>query len=275
MFHLGTAGYPGGSKGPIDALERLRARGLDALEIQFVRRAGMREETARDLGARARAIGVLLSVHAPYYINFNSRNPETVGKSVGWVTRTAEAAHSMGAGLIVIHAALYHGNDPREVTETVIDGVRRCLSIMSDGGYNTPLIGLEVMGKKAAWGRISEIGEVVNALDHVVPVVDFAHLHAFGGGALRSVEDVRRNLEEVRGYYQGPLHCHYSSVEYGDRGERRHLPLEAGEPRFELVAEALLDWERDVTIISETPCPVRGAEAIRKILGIVSENRIQ
>ena len=57
----------------------------------------------------------------------------------------------------------------------------------------------------------------------------------------------------------------------GDRGERKHLPLKVGEPSFELVARALTDWKRDVTIISETPHPLRDAEEMRRITEDITE----
>ena len=95
MLFVGPAGYPEGSKDPLDALERVKALGLNALEVQFVRQARMGEEKARNIGKRARKLGILLSAHAPYYINFNSRNRDTVDKSVKWVLRPAEIAHNL------------------------------------------------------------------------------------------------------------------------------------------------------------------------------------
>ena len=273
-MRIGTAGYPQGSKGPLDALDRLSEAGLDALEVEFVRQVRMGEDKAKALGERARELGIVLSAHAPYYINLNSKDPEVIERSIDRITRTAEVAHLMGARLIVVHAALYHDRPAEEVTMAVMDGVRRCRSMISENELS-PMIGLEVMGKKSAWGRIGEIGEVVTTFKGVVPVVDFAHLHAFGGGSLRSVEDVRRALREVSEFYQGPLHCHYSSVEYGERGERRHLPLKAEEPRFDMVAEALLEWGEEVTVICESTSPFEDAMSMRRTSDRLFENRIQ
>lgn len=266
MYRIGPAGYPSGSRNPLDALEIVRGRGLTALEVEFVRQARMSEDRAKELGQRAAELDILLSAHAPYYINFNSRNPETAEKSVEWVMRTAEIAHHMGAKVVVVHAAQYHGDDPGAVTSLVGRGVERCLTLMEERDLDGPLIGLELMGKKAAWGRIEEIGELVRSLRGVVPVVDFAHLHAVEGGGLTSVEGVRDHLDLVADYFRGHLHCHYSSVEFGRRGEIRHLPLEKGEPPFSMIAEALSAWEGGFTIISETPDPLRGATEMMRIM---------
>jgi deoxyribonuclease-4 len=274
VFHVGPAGYPEGSKDPLDALQRVKEKGLNAIELQFVRQARMGEEKARSIGQRARELNILLSAHAPYYINFNSRKEETVEKSIEWVLKTAEIASGAGAWIIVVHAAFYHDMSPDAVTNVVMGCVERCLDLMQERCPNPPLIGLETMGKKAAWGRIDEIGEIVGSIDGVVPVVDFAHLHALGGGSLDSVEAVCSCLDDILSYYDGHLHCHYSSVEFGERGEKRHLPIEEAQPPFEAIAEALGDWGSDVTLISETPSPLHGALVMSELLNSQSENRI-
>lgn len=275
MFFIGPAGYPEGSRNPLDALETVKAKGLNALEVQFVRQARMGEEKARGIGERARQLGVHLSAHAPYYINFNSISEETVEKSIQWVVRTVEIAQNMGARIVVLHAALYHGKEPMEVTKLVSASLEKCLAIMRENGLDGPLLGLETAGKKAAWGRISEIGEVVSSMDRIVPVLDFGHLHAIKGGALHSSSEIRECIEEVKSFHNGNLHCHYSSVEFGDRGERKHLPLEKGEPPFEAIANVLREWSGDVTIISETPSPTEGACKMLEVLENKPENRIQ
>jgi len=271
VFHIGPAGYPEGSKSPLDALQRVKERGLNAIELQFVRQARMGEAKAKSVMEKARELDLLISAHAPYYINFNSRKKETADKSIEWVIKTAEIAGNAGAWIIVVHAALYHGMNPNAVTDVVMRSLERCLDLMRDRSSTPPLIGLETMGKKAAWGRIDEIGEIVGSLDGVVPVVDFAHLHALGGGSLDSVEAVRSCLDDVLSYYGGHLHCHYSSVEFGERGEKRHLPIGEAQPSFETIAKALGDWNSDVTIISETPSPLEGASIMKKILNSQSE----
>lgn len=274
VFYVGPAGYPEGSKNPLDALQRVKERGLNAIELQFVRQAKMGKAKAESIRERARELDLLVSAHAPYYINFNSRKMETVEKSIDWVLKVAEIASNTGAWVIVVHAALYHGMSPDAVTDVVMRCIERCLDLMRERYLNPPLIGLETMGKKAAWGRIDEIGEIVGSIDGVVPVVDFAHLHALGGGSLDSLEAVRSCLDGILSYYDGHLHCHYSSVEFGERGERRHLPIEEAQPPFEKIAEAIGDWDSDVTIISETPSPLHGALVMQEILNSQSENRI-
>jgi len=259
MIRVGPAGYPEGSKGPVDAVERCAKLGFNALEVQFVRQARMAEDKAIALGKRANELGVLLSVHAPYYINFNSLNPETVRKSGEWVLKSVRLAHLMKAYVVVIHAASYSGGEPSKATRAVLTGLRECQRTMEQEGTEEVLLGLETMGKRGSWGTLAEIAGVSSQLQGVVPVVDFAHLHARSGGSLDSVERFRAVLEEAGSMCNRRLHSHYSCIEFTEAGERRHLTLGERQPDFSLLVRALRGWKGELTIISETPAPENGA----------------
>lgn len=266
MIFVGPAGYPRGYKDPLHALQMVAGMGLNALEMQFVRQVRMQEERARQIGSLAAELGIVLSAHAPYYINFNSKNPETVEKSVGWVVKTCQLASFLGAWVVVIHAARYSGKGSEETTRAVIEGLNRCLDVMSELDIRDVKLGIETMGERSAWGRMEEIREVARAIKEVVPVLDFAHIHALGGGALKTEEDFSKVLEYCRSFYYGHLHCHFSCVQYSDKGEVRHLGLNSRDPDFEPLARVLSRWKEDVTVISETPEPEIDAVVMRKML---------
>lgn len=268
MLYFGPAGYPEGSKSPIDALEIVHRLGLNALEVQFVRQARMEERKARSFGSRAEELGILLSAHAPYYINFNSVKRTTVNKSVEWVLRTARIADQMGAWVIVFHAASYSGKSPRRATNAVIRGLQRCKELMEEEGLNSKL-GLETMGKEGTWGTLAEIGEVIKVVEGVVPVVDFGHIHARSNGYFGSAGDFREIIDEVEAIYDDHMHCHFSCIEYTDAGEKRHLPLAAKDPDFSFLAEVLTGIHRNATVISETPLLEKDALRMKNMVGSI------
>ena len=266
MIHVGPAGYPVGSKGPIDAVERAVASGFTALEMQFVRQARMQEPIAIEAGEKARKLGLRLSAHAPYYINFNSLTEETAKKSEEWVFLTAQIAHWLGAKVIVMHAAVSRENDRKGCTEQVVKGISNCRDRMRAEGIDDVLLGLETGGKKVAWGTLEEVSAVMDQVDGVVPVIDFGHLHARSGGGMRTQNDFKRVLDDYQRISDGPLHCHFSCIEFTDAGERKHLPLDRKQPDFVLFAGCLKDSKLEVTIISETPEPEEGAKEMQRIL---------
>jgi len=51
------------------------------------------------------------------------------------------------------------------------------------------------------------------------------------------------------------MHCHFSKIEYTDKGERRHHVLDEARygPDFEMLAEVIADFNMRPVIICETP----------------------
>lgn len=252
MIRIGPAGYPPGSRDPGEAIETVASLGLSAMELQFGRGVRMDLDRAAAIGRHAFSAGVRLSAHAPYYINFHSQSQETREKSIGWVMDTVRVCHRLNASPAVIHAASY-GKDREGSTDSVIDGLCQCLEIMDREGIRNVRLGLEAMGKKSSWGTLDELEDAVRALDHALPVLDLAHLHARYGGGLDSEDKIREVLRRGRRMSDGPLHIHISGIEFGDRGERKHLPLDSGSPDMRLLLAPLKELEGDVTVIVESP----------------------
>ncbi|MDR0523919.1 MAG: TIM barrel protein [Candidatus Methanoplasma sp.] len=261
-MRFGPAGYPEAGKTPEGALQYARDLGLDALEVEFVRGARISQERAKAIGDCARRLDVRLSCHAPYFVSFNSESAETREKSVGWVMDTVRAASALGAYIVVIHAASY-GKAPGEAMGSVIEGLGRCRDAMAGEGIRGVALGVETMGKKGQFGTLEEIGEVMGSVDGVRPVLDVAHVHARGGGRLRTEADMRALLDEFFPLCGETAHFHISCIRYGDKGEISHLPLEARDPDLRLLAGALDGCERDCTFICESPLIERDAVVFR------------
>jgi deoxyribonuclease-4 len=220
MFYIGPAGYPPGSKGALQAVENVRKLGLNALELQFGRSVNLSVERSRELAPRARELGVALSCHAPYYINFNSEEANKA-KSEEWLLSSLRSADAMGARIVVVHAASYMGRPPSAATRAVVDSLKRVRRTAVDEGL-TPIIGLETMGKLGSWGTYEEIADVMEEVEGVEPVPDFAHIHARGQGSLRTEDDFLEALNGALDLFTGRLHCHFSCIEYTSKGEKRH-----------------------------------------------------
>ncbi len=266
MFYVGPAGYPPGSKGPVEAVEKVHQLGLNALEVQFGRQVKMPEERAVAAGKRAKELGVALSAHAPYYINFNSKEEKTVENSREWLLKAVRICHLLGARIAVVHSGYYTGRSSEETTQRIIENLRLCHEIMEEEGTADVLLGLETMGKKGAWGTIEEIGQVLREVEGTAPVIDFAHIHARWGGCLNKPADIQKVVKDCQLIYKGRLHCHFSCIEFTAAGEKRHLRLGGGKPDFELLAEVLKKVKADVTVISETPAPTEDALRMKQIL---------
>jgi 2-oxoacid:acceptor oxidoreductase gamma subunit (pyruvate/2-ketoisovalerate family) len=110
---FGTAGVPlsASDDSTLSAIERIRALGLDCLEIEFVKGVKMGLDTAGKVRERAASLGVRLSVHAPYFINLNSEDAGKRLASQERILKSARVGAACGATSVVFHAAFY-GADP-------------------------------------------------------------------------------------------------------------------------------------------------------------------
>lgn len=264
MIYLGPAGTPFGCKSTEEGIKRVHELGLNAMEVQFVRGVKMGEETARKVGIAAKEKGVRLSAHAPYYVNLNSEEKEKIEASKKRIIQTARIAEEMGAYIIAIHAGYYGKSTSEETTEGIREGLEECEE--KTRGLEVKL-GIETSGKKGAWGSLAEISKVCSK--KIVPVVDFAHIHARGGGILNRTEDFEKVVEEYEKIQSKFLHAHYSCIRFGQRGELNHLTLDKKQPDFSLLAPVLKKKKYDVTIISESPMLEQDSLRMKEILGNV------
>ncbi|MFW5907408.1 MAG: TIM barrel protein [Candidatus Natronoplasma sp.] len=253
--------------GTKNSMEYLAEEGLNAMEVQFVRGARMKESTAEAIGEEAEKHDILLSIHAPYYVNLNSEKEETIEKSKERIMKSARLGDKMNAWVITVHAGYYSGMSSDEATEIIGDNVIECAEKIEDEGLDLN-IGLEQMGKEKSWGTLEEIEKVMERTDVVVPVLDFAHYHARYGGRLNTEEDFRELLRKYESIHNGPLHSHFSSIKYGEKGEKEHLNLNEYEPDFRKLAPLLKEKDYDITVICETPELDRDSLKMKEILGI-------
>lgn len=251
-MRFGPAGYPQGSKGPKEALDKIKELGLSNLEMEFVRGVRLSKEKAEEIGAMAKERDIRLTAHAPYFVSLNSDNPETKVKSLDWIMDTVRVSHHMGGYSIAIHAGSY-GKTADKATENVISGISKCKDMMDDEGIKDVTIGLETMGKLSAWGTLKEISDVMDSVDGVRPVLDVCHMHARTQGSLKTVKDMKTLLEEFFPLAGDRPHFHISCVKYGEKGELAHLPLSAKEPDMSLLADAMIDYKKDCTFVCESP----------------------
>jgi endonuclease IV len=93
-------------------------------------------------------------------------------------------------------------------------------------------------------------------------------MHATSDGAFTSVKPFRDALARADAVLEpgAPFHIHFSDIQFANRNETRHLSYGEGTLRAEPLREALADFERPATVISESPTE-ESTDTIRAILG--------
>jgi deoxyribonuclease-4 len=265
QIFFGVAGIPSPvkGKGSIEGVREVARLGLDAMEVEFVRGARMGEQKAKKLGDAARELGIRLSVHAPYFVNLCSRKPDVVEKSKKWLLDSARAGFHFGASVVVFHPCIRTAEEVMTdvIQQIVEDNCAIVVEMMKDEGIFVPL-GLETAGRHFQFGTIKQIRRVNDNVPGTTTVVDFAHLHAYGGGCLDSQEAFGEVLDSLDGKH---VHAHFEGIKYNEHGEKEHMPVEVNEPDFKYLAGALLDRDIEVTLICESPLLERDTLRLKKV----------
>ncbi|TGC11030.1 TIM barrel protein [Methanolobus halotolerans] len=254
---FGTAGTPKSSKkrNSIAGIERVRELGLGCMELEFVRGVRMGEVTAGQVSEKAEKEEILLSVHAPYYINLNSAESVKVDASVERIYMSAKVGSICGARNIVFHPAYYHKDSPEKVYKRVFTILEQLTGRLADERIEV-VLRPETTGKASQFGSLRENVKLGSDIDNVLPCIDFAHLHA-RGGEVNTYEEFAFALEMVESELgrEGldDMHMHVSGIEYGEKGERNHLNLEDSDLEYSELMKALKDFKVKGLLICESP----------------------
>jgi len=257
-LHFGPAGIPHSAKkrSTKEGVLQVKALGLDAMELEFVRGVTLKPQAAKEVGALARQLGIVLTVHAPYYINLLSKEEEKVKASIERILQSARIGSMAGAWSVCFHAGYYMGRDPSEAYRIVRKRLEEVVEALKQEGIKI-WIRPEVTGKPSQFGDLEEVLSLSEELDMVLPVVDFAHLRARRRGVPNAYEEFCEvlSLIENRLGKEGlnNMHIHFSGIEYGEKGERRHLNILESDTAYEDLVKALLEFGVKGVVISESP----------------------
>ncbi len=270
-MRFGPAGIPLSTTGGVfEGVQDTARLGLGAFEVEFVRGVKMGDEYAERVGGEARKLEISLSAHCPYWINCAAKEKAKLITTERNILETARIAKILGAHIIVFHPGFYMGRSPQETGEIIKNTLAGIIEKMKQEKINDVVLGLETSGKQTQFGTLAENLEIARELGQAV-VVDFAHIHARGNGALKNKEDYKKIFDEIEkvvgaGALQ-KLHCHFSEIEYSEKGERWHLELGTkNSPPFKPLAEVIAENGYDGTIICESPLLEQDALRMKKIL---------
>jgi len=269
-LRFGPAGIPlrAKARSTKQGVLEVKALGLDAMEIEFVRRISLTEQSAREVAAIARELDVALTVHAPYYVNLASPDKSKAEASAQRVYQSAVIGYAAGAWSVCFHAAYYMGKGSEEVYSIVKEALKGIIAKLKDEGVEIWLRP-ETTGSPTEFGTLDELLKLSSELEMVMPVIDFAHLHARSNGAFNSYEefsDVLSRIEDALGREAlGNMHIHVSGIEYGEKGEVRHLNLQESDLEYEDLVRALKDFNVKGVLISESPNLEEDALTLKKL----------
>jgi len=217
-----------------------------------------------ELGTISKEMDIELSLHTPYYMDLAGAD-QLAQKSMDSIQWGGLLADAMGASVVATYLGLYGDLPPKEAFRRIQDNVKALRDAYRKHKLKAKL-GLETSGRKEVVGGLDEILAMTKAVRGVVPVLNFAHVHAREGGLLKRPEDFAAVIDRFEKASDGHLHTHFTGVETEGGSELRYTPIKKGDLRFEPLAECLLDNDYDLSLISSAPLLEHDAKNMKVIL---------
>lgn len=249
-----TAGVPlrAGNKGYEAGFKVLDDMNLDGMELEFVRGVRISDKSREAVGATNKVI----TAHAPFYVNLNAREEDKVEASVQRIIETAEVTNSLGGYSITFHAGFYLGQE----AELVYNNIKTQIKIITETlkkTNNKIWIRPETTGKATQWGNLEEIIKLSQEFETVLPCVDFSHLHARYNGISNTYDEFCAIFEkigtDIGNYALENFHAHVAGIEYGEKGEKKHLNLEESDFNYKDLLKAFKTFDVKGVIVCESP----------------------
>lgn len=256
-LHFGTAGIPWVAKGTgtEGGIQKVRELWLDAMELEFVQSVNISRENAPKIKAAAEKNDVVLSCHAPYYINLNAVEPEKIEASRKRLTNAAAVAWLCGATNVAFHPAFYLGGDKEKVYGNVKKQLQMVVDELKSIGCGI-MVRPETTGKKTQFGDLNEILKLCQELEQVMPCIDYAHMHAREGkcNSYDEFSQILIAVEKTLGKEAlKNMHIQIAGVNYNSSGERNHLNLAESDLNYADIVRSWKDFSIAGVVISESP----------------------
>ena len=250
--------YNEGHTSTLEAAKWTKERGLDLFEYSFGQGYRMSSDKAEEIGRVFKQEGIELSIHAPYFINFANPDEEMYQKSLGYIKTGIKFMNAFGAKRFVFHPASC-GKETREnavalMTKRFKEFMPEIESLLGDDMYICP----ETMGKTLQIGTWKEIIDLCTISKKLMPTFDFGHINALTQGSLKTKDDFKEifdySFEKLGEERTKNAHVHFSKIEYGPKGEVRHLTFDDKlfGPDFEPLAQYLAENDMACHIICES-----------------------
>lgn len=235
-------------------LEQYKEKGFKVCEIAFTYSNYIKKDDAKKIGEKARKLGIELTIHASYFVNLNSNEEKKIEASKKRILDACEIGEILKATRVVFHPG-YYGKDKEKAYKNIKENIEKMEKYIKDKKWKIKLAP-ETMGKINVFGSPEEISQLTKETECAF-CIDFAHILA---------REKKVDYNKIKKLFpQKKWHCHFSGIEYNEKGERRHLSVKDEE--WEDILKNL-PKNKEINIICESPTQIkdsiRGIEIFNK-----------
>ncbi|MCD6276494.1 MAG: TIM barrel protein [Thermoplasmata archaeon] len=212
----------------------------------------------------AKELDVQLTLHTPYYMDLIS-NGELTENSLNYIVWGGILANEVGAKYIVNHIGLYGSLSKSQAMKNVVENVKYLKKRFKELKLK-PKLGFEVSGKQSVFGSLEEILQLCKKVKGILPIINFAHIHARTNGSLKEPKDFQEIFEKIASFWKDEYYVHFAGVFYENGNETMIAPIKRGDLKFEHLAHTILENEYNITVISSSPLLEHDALYMRTIM---------
>ncbi|MCK4496745.1 MAG: hypothetical protein KAU24_01015 [Candidatus Aenigmarchaeota archaeon] len=162
-------------------------------------------------------------------------------------------ASIMDCRTFIIHPTFYSNMPQDQALRLVVYKINEIVT----GLRTSAKIGIETTGRLNELGSLEDVIDIVKRTRDTEPVVNWAHVHARGSGALRGEDDFRRVFDKVRGEvgqsWLSNIYFLFSGVSYGPSGMIKHIPLSESDISLKMLIRQSISFGAKGTLIFEDP----------------------
>ncbi|MEM1895933.1 MAG: TIM barrel protein [Nanopusillaceae archaeon] len=225
---------------------------LEGFEMEFVYGIKLRDDEAKKISEYVKEKGIILTAHAPYFINLNAIEKSKREKSIQMIVDTAKKTWLSGGYSIVFHPGWYMKSTKEEAYLRVKEGIERVVKILKDLGIEI-WIRPETMEGEKKFGSLEEVIRLSKEIENVLPVIDFAHLrYRYKNKDIAFFREILEIIEKELGKEAlENSHIHMSGIKMDKAGT--HLNLEESDMPWKEILLLLKEFNVKGIVISESP----------------------
>jgi len=252
--YFGPAGIPHAckKKDTLSGIKTVKELNLDAIELEFVYGVKLSVEQALEAKKLSKELGIVLTAHAPYYINLNSNEENKLENSIKFIVDSVKILFYAGGYSVCFHPGWYQKSTKEQSYERVKNALKKAMKKIKDEGYEV-WVRPETMEGKSKFGELDEVIKLSQDIEGVLPCIDFAHLrYRNNWNSKNDFENVLIKIEEGLGKEAlKNMHIHISGIMLDKAGT--HVNLNESDLNWKEIFEVLKDFKIKGVIISESP----------------------
>ncbi len=226
--------------------------GLEGFEMEFVYGVRLKDEEAEKISEYVKENNIVITAHAPYFINLNAKEKAKIDRSVQLIFETAKKAWMAGGYSIVFHPGWYMGKPKEEAYEKVKENLARVIKLLQE--YSIEIwVRPETMEGQKKFGDLDEVIRLSQELDNVLPCIDFAHLrYRYNCNSLDFFRGILEKVEKELGKEAlRNMHIHMSGIKLDRAGT--HINLKQSDMPWQGILKLLKEFNVRGIVISESP----------------------